>query len=578
MTSVQNTSNTTILQQAQQQQQAATARQSKIDKTIDTIKANTADGTFIGDNMFLTGAGTLVGGVAGVAGVAKLADKFPAVEKALEFTFVDNGKLVAGAAALGASALLAEDAKIAYENGNTARAAGMGAGALATGLGSVELVGRQYNIPVAREALSTPLQHIAKHSKGIAGAGIATAGVLVAKSGLDDLREGSTMLGGAKLAGGSAAALAGAEMVGRRYDIPVMKEAFSKPAELVADNVKAITGVVAAAGGTAAIVSGVNDLKEGENLKGGAKVAGGAVAILGGAELVGRQYNIPVMKDALTGTAKALFTSKGGMIASGVAVAGAGLAAGADGVRRLTTEKGILNDVIGTAEVTAAVAATTGGASLIGHATQNEKLVRAFPESLPILGGVALVAASASMGKYTVEDIKENGFDIHHVATGTGSALAALGGTQMIAEKMGVPVLDRVFEKGLAPIAAVGLGATAYKLGEVTLDQGKQMIEAPGVGRGLLTAGAAAGTVLAGSGAVAMAGRALNLPGVEKAGMSVINGTKNGAVKGAELAMDKVIEPVMSFAVKNPGITLGALAVAGGAGYYFYQQNKNSAN
>jgi len=576
MTSVQNSTGTTILQQAQQQtqaQQAASQRTTTLDRMVNTVKENTSDGTFIGDNMFLVGAGTLVGGAASISAVNKLANAVPAVEKALEFTFVQNGKLVAGAAALGTAALLGEDAVASYKEGETAKGTIMGAGALAAGLGGVELVGRQFNVPVLKEAFSTPLQKTFEHRHALAGAAFVAGGAMVVKSGVEDLQEGSSMAGGAKVLGGTTAVLAGAEMVGRRYNIPVMKEALSTPAKFVGDNVQALTGTVAAAGGAAAIVSGVNDLKDGEKLKGGAKVAGGAVAVLGGAELVGRQFNIPVMKEALTGTAKAIFTSKGGIVASGVAVTGAGLAAGADGVRRLTTEKGILNDAIGAAEVTAGVAAATGGVSLVGYAVKSEKLMRVFPENLPVLGGVALIGASASMGKYTVDDIKENGFDIHHVATGTGAALAGLGGAQLIADKLGVPVLNKAFDKGLAPIAAVGLGATAYKLGEVTLDQGKQMIQAPGVGRGLLTAGAATGTVLAGSGAVAMAGRALNLPGMEKAGMSVINGTKNGAVKGAELVADKVLEPVFSFAVKNPVVTLGALAVAGGAGYYLYNRN-----
>ena len=50
------------------------------------------------------------------------------------------------------------------------------------------------------------------------------------------------MLGGAELLGGSLAVLGGTEMVGRRYDIPLAKEALSTPAKWVGDNVKAVTG------------------------------------------------------------------------------------------------------------------------------------------------------------------------------------------------------------------------------------------------------------------------------------------------------------------------------------------------
>lgn len=551
-------------------------KKTTLDKVVDNVHEHTKEGTFVGDNMLAVGAGALVGGAATISGAVKLADKFPAVEKALEFTFVTNGKLVGGAASLGAAALLGEDAVASFKEGDKAKAAAEAGGALITGLGGAELVGRQYNIPGVKQALSAPLEKLWQHHEGVAGAGLAAGGAVVIKDGIDNLKEGSTMLGGAELAGGTLAVLGGAELVGRRYDIPVAKQALSTPAKWVGDNVKAVTGAAAAVGGTAAIVKGAQDIKDGKKLQGGAELAGGVVGVLGGGELIGRQYNIPVLKEALTGTAKAVFTSKGGVIVSGGAVAASGLAAGADGVRRLTTQKGIVNDAVGVAEVTAGVAGATGGASLIGMATQNEKLMRAFPENLPILGGVALMGAATAMTKFTIDDAKKNGFELTQVATGTGAALAAMGGTQLIADKLGVAGLDKAFEKGWKPVAAVGLGATAYKLGEVTVGQGKEMLEKPSVAKGLLTAGAATGTVLVGAGAVATTGNVLGIQVMENAGMTVLNGTKNGVVKTANFVGDKAIKPVFDFAVNHPGVTLGALAVAGGVGYYVYQKNHNN--
>ncbi len=562
----------------QAQPLASGPKETHLDKMVNTVKANTADGTFIGDNMFLTGAGSLVGLVAAGSGAAKIVDSSPALQKAVEFTFVDNGKLVAGAAAAATSALLAEDAIASYQEGSTGKAIAEGAGAAITGLGAVELVGRQYNIPLAKQALSTPVGEAAKfaykNAQAIGGTALAAAGVATMKDGLDNLKQGSSMLGGAELVGGGLAVAGGVELVGRQYNIPIAKSLLSTPAEWVGKNIQAVTGATAAAGGTAAIIKGVSDFKEGKKLQGGAIIAGGVVGTLGGAELIGRQYNIPVMKEALTGTAKALFTSKGGVIASGSAIAASGLGAAGDGVRRLTTQTGILNDAIGVAEVTAGVAGMTGGASLIGYATGNAKLQNAFTDNLDILGGTALLGAAGAMGKFTYEDIKENGVEMTNIASGAGAAAAALGGTQIIAEKMGIPVLDKAFTKGAQPIAAVGLGAVAYKLGEVTLNQGSKLRNDLSTKNVLITAGAATGTVLAAAGSVAMAGKALNIPIAERAGMSVLNGVKNGAVAVGETAMDKVIEPAFSAAVKHPGITLGALAVAAGVGYYVYKQNQ----
>ena len=52
---------------------------SKLEKIGQTIHENTKDGTFIGDNMLITGAGTLVGAVAAGSAVKKTADAIPAV-------------------------------------------------------------------------------------------------------------------------------------------------------------------------------------------------------------------------------------------------------------------------------------------------------------------------------------------------------------------------------------------------------------------------------------------------------------------------------------------------------------------
>lgn len=135
--------------------------------------------------------------------------------------------------------------------------------------------------------------------------------------------------------------------VGRNYNIPVMKSALSGSAEWAKTNVKAVTGATAVAGGAFAIKDGVDRLGEGGNKwLAGAEIAGGVVGTLGGAELGARNFNIPVLNQALTGPVKYMFTSKGGITVSGGTVAAAGLGAAADGVRRLTTEKGIVNDGI----------------------------------------------------------------------------------------------------------------------------------------------------------------------------------------------------------------------------------------
>lgn len=463
---------------------APVKKETTLDKVVDFAKENTKKGTLVGDHYILAGAGTLVGGIAAVAGVAKIADAVPAVQKAIEFTFDKNGKLVAGTATATAAYVLGEDAIQSFKEGSTMKGIAEGAGAAVAGLGSVELVGRQFNIPGADRALT-------------------------------------------------------------------------KTIDAIGDNGKAIVGGAAAVGGAYAIKKGVEQFKDGNKVAGAAIAAGGGVGILGGAELVGRQFNVPVLKEALTGPAKALFNSKGGMAAAGGLIGLTGAGAAADGVRRLTNDKGLLNDALGVVEVTAGITAATGGTTLIGKAIGSEKLASALPESMEFVGAAAAIGTAVALGKHTIGSVKENGVTLINSATGTGAALAALGGVELIGDKLGIAAIDKAFTKGWKPVLGVGLAAVSYKFGSAAVREAKEgsLVNAAGqAGLGFATA----------AGSAAVLGHAFNIP--------VLNtfGEKSLSFIGEHIA-----SPVAEFAVKNPFLTLGAVAVAGGAGAYAYYKNKD---
>lgn len=468
------------------QNQAKTQEQVKttLDKAVDFAKEKTQKGTLVGDHYIAVGAGTLVGGTAAVAGVAKIADAVPAVEQALEFVFEKNGKLLLGAGALGTAYVLGEDAIQSFKEGSSVKAGFETLGAVTAGLGGVEAVGRQYNIPGAKRALSAT-------------------------------------------------------------------------ADFVSDKAMGIGGGLAAAGGAAAIKKGVEEIADGNTLKGAAYAAGGAVGVLGGAELVGRQFNVPVLKSALTGPAKAIFTSKGGMVASGGAIGLTGVGTVADGVRRLTTGKGIVNDAIGVAEVAAGVTAATGGTTLVGMATGSEKLARALPESAEYIGAAAALGTSVAAAKFTYSSVKENGVTLLNTATGVGSALAGLGAVELVGEKLGVQVANQAFSKGWKPVVGVGLAAATYKFGKGAANELKE-------GNMMNAAGQAGLSFLSAAGSAATLGDALNIPILGDMGEKVF-----------KVAGD-VAEPVFEFAVEHPFVTLGAVAVAGAAGVYTYTKNKDA--
>lgn len=467
-------------------------KQTALDKGVEWAKENTKDGTFVGDHYMLAGTGAVIGTTAAVAGVAKLANEIPAIEKAVEFVFEKNGKLLGGAASLGAAYVLGEDAVASFQEGSKAKGAAEALGATVAGLGGAELVGRQFNIPV-------------------------------------------------------------------------VKEAISGPARFVRDNALAVSGGAAAAGGLALGAKGVKDIQDGKPIQGAVELTAASVGVLGGAELVGRQYNIPVMKEALSGPFKAVFGNTGkSKIVGGAAAGLVGAGVAVDGAKRLAGSKGIVNDGIGALEVTAGVTGLTGGASLIGLGIGNEKLARALPDNLKVVAGVGMVAGATALAKHTVKDMRENGVGLINTATGTGAALLAAGGAQQVAEKFGIPVLDKALDKAWKPVLGAGLAVASYKFGANAVKEGQNFLDDPTAGKAFNAGGQAVLATLSGAGSATLLGGALGIPVLENAGEKVLR-----------TVGETIVEPVFKAAVKNPFLTLGAVAVAGGAGYYIYSQNKD---
>lgn len=625
-----------------------------IDKTLNAIHENTKEGTFVGDNKTISAVGSGIGLIAAGSGAVKLYNKFPAVKQAVDFTFVQNGKLVGGAASLALTAALAQDAAEAYKDGDTGKAIAETAGAAITGLGGVELVARQYNVPVLNKALTGTVEKTAQainyigknHGGAIVGAGAMGGAAWLGKEALENFEEGNSALAFAEAGGAAIAGLGGAELIGRQYNIPGVKRALSGPAEFAAKNVKAVMGGAAAIGGGLAITSGVTDVKENFGLNketaiGAGKILGGTAGVLGGAELIGRQYNIPVMKQALTGTVKAIFTSKAGLVGAGGIVSASGAGALYYGGDKLLTGKGVENDLIGAAALTAGVAGATGGASIIGFATGSEKLMRAFPESLQVMGGVALTGGGVAAGKYAVENFSEEGHNFKNTAAAAGAVALGLGGVEMIGSKLGIPGANAAFEKGAKPLAgaaliaasklgaeftaedmakngttlinaatgtasaagaigglnliangvgikggqaifnkgyetaaAVGLGIATWELGEMAVAKGKEAAQEADGWKAAAAAGLGAGALVTGATSMGLIGHAYNIPVLEQTSLRLANGVKTAAVETGTFAFNKLIKPTVETAVKHPGLTLGALAVAGGGLYAYHHFTK----
>lgn len=425
----------------------------------------------------------------------------------------------------------------------------VGAGTL---VGGVAAISGAVKLADAVPAVDKALHALTSKGTGSVLA-LGAAGVL-AEDAVKSFKDGKTVKGLAESSVATVAGLGGVELAGKQLNIKYADRALSATGEFIGKNSMAIVGGVSTAGGAYFVKEGVKDLKHGDTVKGSAKVAGGTVGVLGGVELVGRQFNIPVAKEALTGIPRRVFNTGLGLKVAGAAVAATGVGAGVDGVRRMTTGKGIVNDAIGTAEVTAATTAVTGGISIVGVAANSEKLKAVFPKNVDVIGSVALGASSVALAKHTVNSVKEKGITVGSAATGTASVITGLGAVQVLGSKLGIEKMDKALSVGWKPAVAAGLGVAAYKLGKDAIADNKENT----VNR----AGKAAGAVVLGGASAAIAGKVFNIP--------LLNTMGEGVLRGA----GKVIEPVVTFAVGNPGKTLAAVAVAGGVGAYMYYQNK----
>jgi hypothetical protein len=432
----------------------------------------------------------------------------------------------------------------------------IGASTLGMGIPAVVLANK-----LAPEALKTVAKTV--FSQGTGGAiGIASS-VLLTQDGYQSIKEGKTKTGIAELGGATVIGLGGVELVGRQFNIPVLKEALSTPAEVTAKfvekNWKGLTGAATIGGSAYLVKTGIDDIQDGKNLKGYAKAVGGAITGIGGVELVGRQFDIPVLKEALTGPVKWIAGSKGGQITAGAVVGGAGLVSAVDGVRRLATKSGIVNDIAGTAEVVGAVTAGTAATSIIGNAIGNDAMKKAFPENADVIGAVALGAGATGLAKFTAKSIKNDGVNFVNATTGTAAIMTAAGAVEVIGSKFGIPVAKAAFEKTWQPALAAGLGAASYKFGKNAFEAGKE-------GSMGQAAGNAAGAVVLGASSIALAGYAFKIPVLEKAGGKILEGAYN------------VAKPFVETAVEHPALTLTVVGAATAVGAYsIYQHNKNKA-
>ncbi|MFN8609660.1 MAG: hypothetical protein U0931_19125 [Vulcanimicrobiota bacterium] len=363
--------------------------------------------------------------------------------------------------------------------------------------------------------------------------------------------------GSAKLAVGVAGTLGGLEMVGQSLDIPILKHALTTPLEKLADNGQGVLGLAVTGGGVAAGKFAVKRFQaaaageaRGRNLTlGVASAVTSAAATLGGVELIGRNFKIPVMDQALTGTIKALSAGGAGAVAAGTLLAAGGGQLAAEAVGNF--RKGG-NDFVTLAEGMGAVTAGLGGVQLAGHGLGLKATEGLLTEHGELMLATALAGSGASALRTSLKDIQSKGLRPLNSLGLTAAAGLLPGGLGLAADSLGLKAAANFLGNSTLTGVGLGLGVTSFALARSAVDSARQGDLMNAAGKGLASAGV-------GAAGLASTGYGLHIPGLEKAGREVFEAT-------VEPFWDHVVVPSGQFLFNHP-LAGGACLALGVGGY-----------
>ena len=315
------------------------------------------------------------------------------------------------------------------------------AGTLVT-LSGTEIVGRSYNLPFAKQALSGILEKALNNAETIIGisliAGGASAGQTAQNHASKVLQKSenrsahvAAMIGAS--AGGTLAALAGIQMVAQQQNIPYANQVLSYTLEHLADS-RAVIGASGAALIGAALLSVDRALQNirhnGNEFATGALAAGAMASTLGGLELTGKALNIAPLKGLFINNAQWL---------QGLAVSAAGFAWLAN------TGKRIKNDTLTGMRGLEMSVSTSIALSGLAYATENIS-----PLLSENLLDIAKVGASGGLAFSTIgfgahmRDALENHKPEAALFNGALAACCTIGSLFTLGDAANSPMIDKI--------------------------------------------------------------------------------------------------------------------------------------
>lgn len=230
-------------------------------------------------------------------------------------------------------------------------------------------------------------------------------------------------------------------------------EAFRKVAE---------KGIVPAAGAALSVVGGsmvhdaiVNDFGKGRNGTAVGKTFAGSVMALGGAEIVGRTYDIKGLDQALTKPVKTAWNAIDGVFGKHwKAIGGGALVAGGAGVLGTSVVDASKNGIKERNVLGGAVGATMipGGVAVLASVAGKEALVTSAGKVAGAVGGVGLGALGVTRGIAAYESFQK-GSAWGTVANATLATTAGAGGMWLFGQSTGIKALSKAGEKIFEPLA-----------------------------------------------------------------------------------------------------------------------------
>lgn len=396
-----------------------------------------------------------------------------------------------------------------------------------------------------------------------AGLGVAAVGAsAVHDAVVNDIGE-NNLRATTKIALGTAAALGGTQIVGLAYDIPILDQALTGPLFEHGQGLvgAGLIGGAALAGRTA--FNQFNKAGESENkavpLALGTGAAVGAVgAGLAGAEMIGKDLDLPVLDRALTGTVEFLSRSNASAIAGGGLLMAGAAVAGTQAARSLLNQDG--NNAYTAAALTSgALAGGLGGLELAGHGLGLEATKGLFTQNAPLIGGLSLSAVGGAATQHSINSLRENGATLSNAFGLTAGTTALVGGLSLAASSLEAGGLANVLTHGTGVTAGLGLGLGAFAFG-------KNAVESAQKGRVATATLHGAGALASVAGGLTALGYGLEIEALKNAGADV---TK----RALEPLVEHVISPTLQYLFENP--VVGGIGLAAVVGGYAYTQLKD---